>query len=46
MHGLTKSIIRLAIQLCALIDRNEELTMASGVATTRLQELHFINWLN
>ena len=27
-------------------DRNEESTMASGVATTRLKELHFINWLN
>ena len=30
----------------AISDRNGVLTMASGVATTRLKKLHFINWLN
>ena len=25
---------------------NEQSTMASGVAATRLKKLHFINWLN
>ena len=34
------------IRFCGVDMSDEEWTMASGVAATRLKELHFINWLN